>query len=103
MVHTKIEDGLKKINRARTTLTTAGYDNICPVTPAGKVLVSPVAIIDIGLFALPAGIIAAGFELLSPRRSRTVPIAVSHGENFPWCGENLSNLPQITLHLIEYS
>ncbi|ODB85679.1 hypothetical protein A3194_12670 [Candidatus Thiodiazotropha endoloripes] len=46
---------------AVATLTTVGYGDVTPVTAVGKVLGAIIAIIGIGLFALPAGIVAAGF------------------------------------------
>jgi len=51
------------------TLTTVGYGDIFPVTPLGKVIDGVIALLGIGLFALPAGILAAGFteELSRPR------------------------------------
>jgi voltage-gated potassium channel len=42
------------------TLSTVGYGDMYPVTPLGKLVGSLVAISGIALFALPAGIIAAG-------------------------------------------
>lgn len=50
------------------TLTTVGYGDIYPVTAIGKVFGAVLAIIGIGLFALPAGIIAAGFSTEVQRR-----------------------------------
>ena len=44
------------------TLTTVGYGDVYPITPIGKVLGAFIAILGVGIFALPAGIIAAGFE-----------------------------------------
>lgn len=44
------------------TLTTVGYGDVYPVTPIGKVLGAFIAILGVGVFALPAGIIASGFE-----------------------------------------
>lgn len=44
------------------TLTTVGYGDVYPITPYGKILGSFIAILGIGVFALPAGIIATGFE-----------------------------------------
>lgn len=43
------------------TLTTVGYGDVYPVTPAGRIISAIVALSSIGLFALPAGILAAGF------------------------------------------
>ena len=43
------------------TLTTVGYGDVHPVTPLGQVLGALVAIVGIGLFALPASILASGF------------------------------------------
>lgn len=44
------------------TLTTVGYGDIYPVTPIGKLFGAGLALLGIGLFALPAGIVAAGFS-----------------------------------------
>jgi voltage-gated potassium channel len=46
---------------AVATLTTVGYGDLYPITPLGKMLGSVIAILGIGLFALPTGIIASGF------------------------------------------
>ncbi|MBN2172204.1 MAG: ion transporter [Candidatus Krumholzibacteriota bacterium] len=47
---------------AVTTLTTVGYGDMCPVTPLGRLFASAIAILGIGLFAIPAGILSAGFS-----------------------------------------
>lgn len=44
-----------------STLTTVGYGDIYPVTPLGKFLGAIIAIFGIGMFAIPAGIVASGF------------------------------------------
>ena len=46
---------------AVVTLTTVGYGDIAPITLLGRVLGGIVAILGIGLFALPASILASGF------------------------------------------
>ena len=52
------------------TLTTVGYGDVYPVTPLGKVLAALIAILGIGIFALPAGILAAGFESEISRKEK---------------------------------
>jgi voltage-gated potassium channel len=44
------------------TLTTVGYGDVYPITSLGKLLASVIALLSIGLFALPAGILASGFS-----------------------------------------
>lgn len=44
------------------TLTTVGYGDIYPITPLGQFMGGVIAIIGIGLFALPTGILASGFS-----------------------------------------
>jgi voltage-gated potassium channel len=44
------------------TMTTVGYGDIVPITKLGKILGSFLGIAGISLFALPAGIIASGFN-----------------------------------------
>jgi voltage-gated potassium channel len=69
-----------------TTLTTVGYGDICPVTIWGKALAAVVAILGIGVFALPTGIIGAGFvEEMQARKKRP------SGRTCPHCGGQLSD------------
>jgi voltage-gated potassium channel len=46
---------------AIATLTTVGYGDVYPVTGMGKFLSAIIAVLGIGLIALPTGIISAGF------------------------------------------
>lgn len=46
---------------AVVTLATVGYGDTYPITALGKILAGIVALSAIGLFALPAGIVASGF------------------------------------------
>ncbi|MCL5028248.1 MAG: ion transporter [Bacteroidetes bacterium] len=46
---------------AVATLTTVGYGDVYPITGEGKIIASIVSILGIGLFALPTGILGAGF------------------------------------------
>lgn len=43
------------------TLTTVGYGDMVPSTELGRLMGAVVAIIGVGVFALPAGILASGF------------------------------------------
>jgi voltage-gated potassium channel len=43
------------------TLTTVGYGDVFPITPLGRGLTMVIAILGIGMFALPVGIFGAGF------------------------------------------
>lgn len=61
------------------TLTTVGYGDTVPVTPMGKFLGALTAILGIGLFALPASILASGF--LEAARDETTEC--------PHCGEEI--------------
>ena len=44
------------------TLTSIGYGDIYPVTPMGQFLTNLVAIVGLGMIALPTGILATGFN-----------------------------------------
>lgn len=46
---------------AVATFTTVGYGDIYPITPIGKLLSAIIALLGIGLVAVPTGIISAGF------------------------------------------
>jgi voltage-gated potassium channel len=46
---------------AIATLTTVGYGDVFPVTPLGKFLSGFIALLGIGLVALPAGILSSAF------------------------------------------
>jgi len=64
------------------TLTTIGYGDIYPITVMGKVIAGMIAIIGIGMFALPAGIFASGFMEEMQRKNKNEKIC-------PHCGKSL--------------
>jgi voltage-gated potassium channel len=66
------------------TLTTVGYGDMCQRTPLGKLLGTLIAFVGIGIFALPAGILAAGFaeQLRNQRRA---------SDRCPHCGKPLAS------------
>lgn len=66
-----------------TTLTTVGYGDVYPVTTAGRFLGAGIAILGVGLFALPTGILASAFsEELQKKRRRERAVC-------PHCGEEI--------------
>lgn len=46
---------------AIATLTTVGYGDVYPITGLGKLLSGIIAVLGIGLVALPTGLVSAGF------------------------------------------
>jgi len=62
-----------------SALTTVGYGDITPVTPLGKFLGGIIQLLGIAIFALPAGIIAAGYEEESRRNAAGSGICKSCG------------------------
>ncbi|MFB3119514.1 MAG: ion transporter [Stenotrophomonas maltophilia] len=65
------------------TLTTVGYGDVIPVTLVGRLLAALIAILRIGMFALPAGLLASGFQDESQQRRR------QESRLCPHCGEEL--------------
>lgn len=72
---------------AIATLTTVGYGDIYPITAGGRILSSIIAVLGIGLVAVPTGIISAGFmeEIEVNKHSQ------EHDEKCfcPYCGHKL--------------
>ncbi len=60
---------------AVATLTTIGYGDVYPVTVIGKFMASIIAVLGIGMFALPTGILGSGFmeELDKNKKPRQCP------------------------------
>ena len=56
---------------AVVTMTTIGYGDVVPMTLIGRICASVIGIISVGMVALPAGILASGFnEALHKRRQQ---------------------------------
>lgn len=75
------------------TLTTTGYGDMYPITNLGKALASLIMLTGVAFFALPAGIITAGFidEFRSERVRKT--------QRCPSCGEMIElDDPNHTTH-----
>jgi voltage-gated potassium channel len=83
--HEKQPEAFSSIPKAMwwavTALTTVGYGDVYPITPLGKFLGSLISLLGIGMFALPAGILASGFtEIIRSRRKQKF---------CPHCGKRL--------------
>ncbi|HBM99272.1 MAG TPA: Ion transporter [Ruminococcus sp.] len=78
---------------AIATLTTVGYGDIYPVTAIGRVMSAIIALLGIGLVAVPTGIITAGFsEHISQKQIETEKSAKADDEEkkyCPYCGHKL--------------
>jgi voltage-gated potassium channel len=67
---------------AIATLTTVGYGDVYPITALGKFLSGIIAVLGIGLVALPTGLISAGFvEKIVKDKKRP--------KKCPHCGKDL--------------
>lgn len=66
------------------TLTTVGYGDAVPITAAGRLLASVTAVMGLGLFALPVGIIASAF------------VSEIHRRDFVVTSSMLSRIPLFT-------
>ncbi|WP_338872284.1 ion transporter [Spirosoma sp. SC4-14] len=70
-----------------SAMTTVGYGDIHPITPLGKLLGGIAAIMGIGLFALPTGILVSGFnEHIRVQKKPKITYC-------PHCGKEISASP----------
>ncbi len=87
---------------AIVTMTTIGYGDVYPVTTMGKLIGSIMAILGIGLVAMPTGIISAGFlekinekqekEKKQEKTKEQQQIEVTDKKIFcPYCGHKLED------------
>ena len=66
------------------TLTTIGYGDTYPVTPAGKLVAAGVAILGIAVYAIPTGIMASAFtEEMRKKKNAS--------KNCPHCGKEIND------------
>jgi voltage-gated potassium channel len=81
---------------AIVTMTTVGYGDMVPVTPFGRLVGGVIAIIGLGMVALPAGLLASGFsEQLHQRRQEfeaAVGRTLAHGAITPEEGHELKEI-----------
>ncbi|NET31297.1 MAG: ion transporter [Cyanothece sp. SIO1E1] len=80
---------------AIATLTTVGYGDVFPITPLGKFFGGIIALLGIGMVALPTGIISAAFieglekEKKKKKKRRSMPENVEDYKFCPCCGQPL--------------
>ena len=74
---------------AIVTLTTVGYGDVFPITPLGKFFAAIIAVLGIGMFALPTGILGASFvEEIDKMKNKNC---------CPHCGKNYKFKPKSKL------
>ena len=81
------------------SITTIGYGDVAPITPLGKAIGGIIAVLGICIFALPVGVLGAGFvEEMAKAKGRTnvrvspflLPSAPEETEGLcPHCGQDL--------------
>lgn len=74
---------------AIATLTTVGYGDVYPITSLGKILGSFIAVLGIGMFAIPTGVLATAF------------IEEVQSKNAEKDQKKRDNSPEVTIALLE--
>ena len=79
---------------AVATLTTVGYGDIYPITPLGRLMGAIIAVLGIGMVAVPTSILSAGFvEFLEKKNPDPAAEEKSPSETekkyCPYCGKKL--------------
>ncbi len=82
----KFENAFSGLWWSIATLTTVGYGDIYPITTIGKILSAIIAMLGIGMVAVPTGIISAGFmECIQDDSTK------DKKKYCPYCGHNLDD------------
>jgi len=76
---------------AIATLTTVGYGDVYPVSAIGKMLSGLIALLGIGLVALPTGILSSGFMAELEERNRSRTESDESEIMCPHCGKRIEN------------
>jgi len=83
----KFSNAISGLWWAVATFTTVGYGDIYPITAVGKILSGVIAILGIGLVAVPTGIISAGF--MEQIEEEKAEISEDKKPYCPYCGHKL--------------
>ncbi len=90
----KFENIPQSIYWAVVTLASVGYGDISPITPMGRALTVILALVGIGIFAIPAGLLASAFtdQLRIDREAfkKTLLEALERGELDPKARETIA-------------
>ena len=80
------------------TITTIGYGDVYPVTPLGKLLAAVIAVLGIGLFALPTAILGTAFIEELQGRGKPVEAPVDAPAVCPHCGKLIGQTADAPRH-----
>lgn len=75
---------------AVATFTTVGYGDIYPITAAGRFISAVIALLGIGMVAVPTGIISAGFiETMDKADDTPEELEAEKKHYCPYCGKKI--------------
>ena len=83
------KNGFSGLWWAVATFTTVGYGDIYPITSVGRFLSAIIALLGIGLVAVPTGIITSGFMEASSKEEVDDNSQQDEKHFCPYCGKNL--------------
>ena len=84
------KNGFSGLWWAVATFTTVGYGDIYPITSVGRLLSAIIALLGIGLVAVPTGIITSGFMEASSKENDDENSQQDEKHFCPYCGKNLN-------------
>ena len=84
------KNGFSGLWWAVATFTTVGYGDIYPITSVGRFLSAIIALLGIGLVAVPTGIITSGFMEASSKEEDDDNSQQDEKHFCPYCGKNLN-------------
>ena len=83
------KNGFSGLWWAVATFTTVGYGDIYPITSVGRFLSAIIALLGIGLVAVPTGIVTSGFMEASSNEEDDENSQQDEKHFCPYCGKNL--------------
>ena len=87
----KFDNAFSGIWWSISTLTTVGYGDIYPITVLGKMLSIVIAMLGIGLIAVPTGIITSGFIEVLNEEKKQIADVVDEKCYCPYCGHRIDD------------